>query len=86
MINAFILMFVGPLSTIGYRYREAKMQLTHLESAFELLQEPIEIYDTDNAKSLNFQGGKISFDKVRFGYNKENTIFDNLSFSKKIIF
>ncbi|MBT4962750.1 MAG: ABC transporter ATP-binding protein/permease [Francisellaceae bacterium] len=83
MINSFILMFMSPLSSLGYRYREAKLQLAHLESAFELLNEPIEILDSTAAVPLRFKAGHIEFDNVTFGYKPERIILKNVSFSAK---
>ena len=80
MINAFSLMFMGPLSSLGYFYRMARQSLTHLETAFELLHEPIEIQDHAKSKPLNFKKGVIKFNNVSFGYNKNRCILDKLSF------
>lgn len=83
MINGFILMFMSPLSSLGYRYREAKLQLTHLESTFELLQEPIEIKDDVGAPPLIHTSGIIEFKQVTFGYTPDRVILDDLSFTVK---
>ena len=80
MINAFSLMFIGPLSSLGHTYRLTRQSLTHLESAFELLHEPIEIQDHEKSKPLNFKKGVIKFNNVSFGYNKDRCILDKLSF------
>jgi ATP-binding cassette subfamily B protein len=83
MINSFILMFMSPLSSLGYRYREAKLQLAHLESAFELLNETIEIIDSTQAAPLRFKTGHIEFDNVSFGYKPDRIILKNVSLSAK---
>lgn len=80
MINGFILMFMDPLSSLGYQYRQAKQSMTHLESAFELLHEPIEIQDHQHSQPLKFKKGEIEFKNVIFGYSKDRCILDNLSF------
>ena len=38
MINSYILMFMAPLSALGFRYRQVKDQVTKIEAAFKLLQ------------------------------------------------
>jgi ABC-type transport system involved in Fe-S cluster assembly fused permease/ATPase subunit len=80
MINGFILMFMDPLSSLGYQYRQAKQSLTQLETAYELLHEPIEIQDHKNSRALALGHGKIEFKNVVFGYTKDRKILDNLSF------
>jgi ABC-type transport system involved in Fe-S cluster assembly fused permease/ATPase subunit len=80
MINSFILMFIDPLSSLGYQYRQAKQSLTQLETAYELLHEPIEIQDHKNSRALALGHGKIEFKNVVFGYTKDRKILDNLSF------
>ncbi len=80
MINSFILMFMSPLSSLGYQYTQAKQSITHLESAIELLQEPIEIQDHQKSQDLIFNKGEIEFKQVFFGYHKNRGILDKLSF------
>lgn len=81
MINGFVLMFMQPLSSLGYFYRQAKQNLTHLESAIELFQLPLDISDLPNAKPLSFIQGEIKFENVSFGYSKNRIILQNLSFT-----
>lgn len=81
MINGFVLMFMQPLSELGYFYRQAKQNLTQLESAIELFQQPIEIKDNFNAQPLELKYGEIKFKQVIFGYNEHRTILNNLSFT-----
>lgn len=81
MINGFVLMFMQPLSELGYFYRQAKQNLTQLESAIELFQQPIEIKDNFNSKPLELKHGEIKFKQVIFGYNEHRTILNNLSFT-----
>jgi ATP-binding cassette subfamily B protein len=83
MINSFVLMFMAPLNSLGYRYRTAKLQLTHLESAFELLKEPVEIIDAAHATPLQFKSGLIEFKQVTFGYKSDRIILKNVSFTVK---
>lgn len=83
MINSFILMFMSPLSSLGHRYRQAKSQLAHLESAFALLNEPIEVTDSAQAAPLRFEAGHIEFENVSFGYKPDRMILKNVSFAVK---
>lgn len=81
MINSMILMLTTPLNALGYRYREMKLQLTHLESAFELLNEPVEIQDAKGAAALVYKSGLIEFENVDFGYNADRMILQGISFT-----
>ncbi len=81
MVNGFILMFMQPLSELGYFYRQAKQSFAQLESAIDLFQQPIEIQDSFHAKPLEFKKGEIKFEKVTFGYNENRIILKDLSFT-----
>lgn len=81
MINSFVLMFMEPLSELGYHYREAKLNLAHLCSAFEILRKPIKVKDIQEAQPLEFINGLIEFKGVSFSYNQERKILDNFSFT-----
>lgn len=81
MINAFVLMFIEPLSSLGYQYRQAKQSITQLESAYELLHTPIEIQDAPNAHPLVFKHGNIEFKNIVFGYQPQRNILNDVSFS-----
>lgn len=81
MINGYVLMFIMPLSLLGYFYRQCKLSLTHLESAIELLQEPIDMQDSPQAQPLNFHHGEIVFDHVSFGFNSKRIILKDVTFN-----
>lgn len=81
MINGFVLMFMQPLSMLGFYYRQTKNDLTHLESGIALLQKPVEIQDSSEAHPLHFKQGEIRFDNVQFGYTHQRQILKGISFT-----
>lgn len=83
LINVFMLLFLRPLMGLGMRYREAKYQLGHLESAFDLLHTPITVHDAPDANPLSYQGGLIEFKHVSFSYKSARQILKDVSFVVK---
>lgn len=78
MINNLTLMFMSPLSNLGYRYRQAKSQLGHLENAFQILDEPL-AFNNPKSDELKVTSGQISFNNISFSYNSRQ-ILKNLNF------
>lgn len=48
------------------------------ERVFEVLDEEEEIPDVENLKIIENPNGNIRFDKIKFGYTKENILFKNI--------
>ena len=46
---------------------------------FELLDQPLEIIERNNAEKLLVKKGKVVFKNVSLSYNKENIVLDNIS-------
>ena len=46
---------------------------------FELLDQPLEIIERNNAEELLVKKGKVVFKNVSLSYNKENIVLDNIS-------
>ena len=51
-----------------------------MENMLDLLEEPQEVKDADNAVALSARGGRLEFDDVCFSYNPERPILKNVSF------
>jgi len=79
MINAYMLMFMHPLSILGYQYRQLKDGLTHLESAKALLETPIAVTEDEAKKPLVFAKGEICFQNITFGYHQDRIILEDVS-------
>jgi ATP-binding cassette subfamily B protein len=80
MINAFLVQIFLPLNFLGVMYREIKQSITDIERMFKLLTQNIEVRDKDNAPALKVAGGAVRFDSVRFAYDPERPILQDVSF------
>ncbi|MFY0614663.1 MAG: ABC transporter ATP-binding protein/permease [Hyphomicrobiaceae bacterium] len=80
MINALMVQLYIPLNFMGFVYREIRQGLVDVETMFNLLAEPEEIRDRDDAKPLDIGPGRIEFRNVDFHYDAERPILKDLSF------
>lgn len=81
LVHGYLFMFMLPLSLLGYRIRMTRDNLARFKSAIDLMKIPVDIQDKPNAQAIKFKQGKISFEQVNFGYNKQRNILDNISFN-----
>ena len=81
MINAYMIQLFLPLNFLGFVYREIRRALTDLENMLGLLTRKAKIENAADAKPLNLIKGDISFENVSFGYDKNRSIINNLSFN-----
>jgi len=79
MVNAYMIQITMPLNFLGSVYREIRQALVDMGEMFDLLEQPAEIQDRDNAKAIDVQGGAVEFDNVSFGYDAERPILRNVS-------
>ena len=83
-ISSFILYsrkFSGPINEIANIMNEIFSALSASERIFNLLDQPEEVPDVDNAVVLKDVKGDVSFQDVSFGYVPGRTILHNLSFN-----
>lgn len=81
-ISSFILYsrkFSGPINEIANIMNELYSALSAAERVFELLRQPEEVADVEDAKELSDVKGNVEFKDVAFGYVKGKTIIHNLN-------
>jgi ABC-type transport system involved in Fe-S cluster assembly fused permease/ATPase subunit len=81
LVNAFLLQLFIPLGFLGIVYRQIKYSLADMDLVFKLLETSPEINDKPGAGELVVTGGQIEFDHVRFSYQPERNILDDVSFT-----
>ncbi|OOY21520.1 metal ABC transporter permease [Thioclava sp. DLFJ5-1] len=80
MVQAYMIQITMPLGFLGTVYREIRQALVDMGEMFDLLQQPAEIQDKEDADVLKVKGGHISFDHVEFAYDPTRPILKGISF------
>jgi ATP-binding cassette subfamily B protein len=80
LVNALMIQLYIPLNFLGVIYREIKQSLTDMEKLFTLLGQHREVADAPQAQPLKTGGAAVQFEQVRFGYDPDRLILDNISF------
>lgn len=81
LVNTMMLQLFMPLNFLGIIYRMLRHTLADMEMVINLLELKPEIKDTNNVKSLKILKGEVSFENVKFSYNDDREILDDISFS-----
>ncbi len=80
MINAFLIQLYMPLNFMGTVYREIKQGLIDIQMMFELIGREPEIEDSSGAPDLVVSAGEVRFENVRFSYEDDRPVLEDLSF------
>lgn len=81
LVNAFLLQLFIPLGFLGMVYRQMKHSFTDMDQLIRLLDEEPEIFDAENAPSLNVKQGEVRFEHVAFAYHPERPILRDVNFT-----
>ncbi|KAJ7188480.1 mitochondrial half-size ABC transporter [Mycena filopes] len=76
----YLAQLYGPLNQLGFMYRAINQSLVDTEKLLQLLNEPTEVNDRDDATALVIDAGEIEFDNVSFSYDKRTTALSGVSF------
>jgi len=81
LVNAFLLQLFIPLNFLGIVYRQIKYSLADMDLVFRLLEQGPEITDAPDARPLVLRAGEVRFEHVRFAYQAERPILDDVDFA-----
>lgn len=71
--------FWSPIQTLFSMIDDFIEAMTYLERILKTMNEPINIFDTENAKHIDVNGS-VEFKDVSFSYLKGKNVLDNMSF------
>ncbi len=77
----YIQRLFDPIRTLTMHYSVVQRAMASGHRIFELLELPVEIKDTPNAKPLRIENGSIQLKNVNFGYEDNNQILKNINLS-----
>jgi len=81
LVNTMMLQLFLPLGFLGIIYRSLKYALADMDLVFKLLDQPQEIKDRADAKTLQVGKAEVKFDAVNFSYQAERQILNRVSFT-----
>ena len=79
-VQTYLAQLFRPLDMLGMVYRTIRQGLTDMADMFRLIDTEVEVQDAPGAPALVVRRPTLSFDNVVFGYERERTILNGLSF------
>jgi ABC-type transport system involved in Fe-S cluster assembly fused permease/ATPase subunit len=80
VVNTLLAQLFRPLDLLGMVYRTIRQGLIDMDAMFALIDTPTEVNDAPGAPDLVVAAGRIRFENVRFGYEKEREILKGIDF------
>jgi ATP-binding cassette, subfamily B, heavy metal transporter len=79
-VNTYLTQLFRPLDMLGMVYRTISQGLIDMAAMFKLIDTEVEVEDTPGAPALVIKRPSLVFDNVTFGYDRDRTILQGLSF------
>jgi ABC-type multidrug transport system fused ATPase/permease subunit len=76
--NLYLGLLVGPLRSLGMWIGQAQRATASGERIFQVIDEPIEVAEREGAIELPSGPGRIEFEGVSFGYERERPVLDGI--------
>jgi len=79
----YVRQFFRPIQGLSEKFNTLQSALASSERIFNVLDTPNKIKEVSNPKKIDTREGRITFDEVSFGYNKNEIVLKNISFEAK---
>lgn len=80
-VSSYAATFWQPIMNLGNIFNNFINNIAYLERIFETLDEPVTVADAPDAVTMPPIRGKVTFENVTFGYEKDKMVLHNVSFT-----